>query len=190
LGELDAAPPVEKPTPAPAAAAKSELGQDDLDSLLADLGANNQPPAEKPAPAAAPKPKAKAAPAPVADDDDDLDALLAELEKEPAPAPPRPAAATPRRPRQAEVAPPPASPAASSAALVGQAAAMIKDMGVDVAPLEPLEAAVIFERVAREMLGKLIGEIVPKLVAEKVAAEIEAIKAEANAPDLDDEVVD
>ena len=95
--KAEAKPAVPKPAPAkpaPPAAHEAEEETDDLDALLADLGATDQgaaptpPPPAPPPPAPAP-PAATSEPEPEPDGDDaDLDALLASLGAEPPPAKP------------------------------------------------------------------------------------------------------
>ncbi|MCA1990418.1 MAG: hypothetical protein LDL07_14990, partial [Desulfarculus sp.] len=47
------------------------------------------------------------------------------------------------------------------------------------AGLDPAEMRAIFERVAREEIQRLVGELVPRLVVEAVEREIAALKAQA-----------
>jgi arginase family enzyme len=47
------------------------------------------------------------------------------------------------------------------------------------AGLDPAEMRAIFERVAREEIQRLVGELAPRLVAEAVEREIAALKAQA-----------
>ena len=74
-----------------------------------------------------------------------------------------------------EAAPVAAGSAAAAGALAGAAAAKAaqkaEDLGIDQAKAEE-----IFERVAREMIEKALSDMLPRIIAERVDREIEAIK--------------
>ena len=116
---------------------------------MAGLGAADELEAAEPAvPLAAELPQAPS-------DGDDLDLLLAKLKGPEAPVA--------------------AGAAAAAGALAGAAAAKAaqkaEDLGIDQAKAEE-----IFERVAREMIEKALSDMLPKIIAERVDREIEAIK--------------
>lgn len=106
---------------------------------------------------------------------DDLNALLAELAAE-ASLTVTPAAAATAAALASQT---PAPPAATQVPAAPTSAALaLKVLAVPAGlPLE--EARAIFERVAREAVERIVGQLVPKLVAEEVAREIEAIKRQA-----------
>ena len=84
-------------------------------------------------------------------------------------------------PGEEAIAPEPApQPAPVQAGLADEAAAL---------GLDPAKAEAIFERVAREVLEKVVNQSVPAMVAELVAQEIEAIKRDSGGSDSGSSVV-